>query len=95
MSRLSATTRLGSRAGRMTRVIRLVRLIRIIKLFKVINLTEAHGKGDDQLKDFVKDKDKTDDVKVNESRVGQKLNDLAQYRLVVLLLLMLFSTPIL
>jgi hypothetical protein len=81
----------------MTRVIRLVRLIRIIKLFKVINLTEAHGKGGDQLKDFVKDKDRTsnDDVKVNESRVGQKLNDLAQYRLVVLLLMMLFSTPIL
>lgn len=94
LARAGRTARIGTRAGR---IVRLVRLIRIVKLYK--HASKALEKEDDdditqEELEQINQKNNEEDIP-KESKVGQKLSDLTTRRVIVIVLIMMFSIPIL
>ena len=94
LARAGRTARVGTRAGR---IVRLVRLIRIVKLYK--HATKALEKEtDDDITqeelEQINQKNTEEDIP-KESKVGQKLSDLTTRRVIVIVLIMMFSIPVL
>eukprot|EP00744_Colponema_vietnamica_P002709 GILI01004220.1.p1 GENE.GILI01004220.1~~GILI01004220.1.p1 ORF type:complete len:852 (+),score=253.70 GILI01004220.1:189-2744(+) len=87
---IAKTGRASRAASRASRIIRIVRLIRLIKVYKQ---AQAHLNTDEVKNNQVVDLQSR--VKIGpESRVGKKLSELTTQRVVVLVLIMLFSTSI-
>lgn len=98
LARAGRGARVGTRAGR---IVRLVRLIRIVKLYKHAHKAlERHPKetnNDDITAEELAQihaKNAQEDVP-KESHVGQKLSDLTTRRVITIVLIMMFSVPIL
>ena len=99
LARAGRGARIGTRAGR---IVRLVRLIRIVKLYKHAHKAlekEAEEEGDDkeltpeELEEIQNQNVESEIPK--ESHVGRKLSDLTTRRVIVIVLIMMFSVPIL
>ncbi len=97
LARAGRGARVGTRAGR---IVRLVRLIRIVKLYK--NAHKALEKntpveGEDiTAEELQQIHEKNDEKEIEkESYVGQKLSDLTTRRVITIVLIMMFSVPIL
>lgn len=97
LARAGRGARVGTRAGR---IVRLVRLIRIVKLYK--NAHKALEKntpieGEDITAEELRQiHEKNDEKEIEkESYVGQKLSDLTTRRVITIVLIMMFSVPIL
>lgn len=110
IARASRGARIGTRAGRIARIVRLIRLIRIVKLYKQADqafrirqqvTSEDIGQNDNQeLEGYEGIPDKIDLKELltkdyKESQVGKKLSELTTRRTVIMVLSMLFITPIL
>jgi hypothetical protein len=97
LARAGRSARIGTRAGR---IVRLVRLIRIVKLYKHASkaLAKDHKDADDDLSkeelEQIQSANEAQDVP-SESHVGQKLSDLTTRRVIVIVLIMMFSIPVL
>lgn len=99
LARAGRGARIGTRAGR---IVRLVRLIRIVKLYKHAHKAlEKEGDEDDEKEDItpaelehIQAESKEPDIPA-ESHVGRKLSDLTTRRVIVIVLIMMFSVPIL
>ena len=77
-------SRAGTRTSRIIRIIRLIRLISIVKLYK----SAKQAMKDD-------DEEEQDSQEIpSESKVGKKLSDLTTKRVIILVLLMLFTLPL-
>lgn len=96
LARAGRSARIGTRAGR---IVRLVRLIRIVKLYKHAskalnsNVTSEDDLSKEELEQIQSANAKEDAPQ--ESHVGQKLSDLTTRRVIVIVLIMMFSIPIL
>lgn len=98
LARAGRAARIGTRAGR---IVRLIRLIRIIKLYK--NARKAMDKQKDKksndedisAEELAQIQGKNDPTKsMQESKVGQKLSDLTTRKVIVIVLVMMFSVPL-
>jgi hypothetical protein len=97
LARAGRAARIGTRAGR---IVRLIRLIRIIKLYK--NARKAmdkqnKNKNDEDIsaEELAQIQGKNDPTKnLQESKVGQKLSDLTTRKVIVIVLVMMFSVPL-
>jgi len=110
LARASRGARIGTRAGRMTRVIRLIRLIRVVKLYKSANQAIAREEKKNEKNIVINPHElvhhsntQNEDIdyrellaqdQVKESKVGKKLSDKTTKRVIVMVLVMLFSVPI-
>jgi len=95
LARASRTSRVGTRAGRVARVVRVVRLVRMLKIYKVLSgyLARLSKKESDAIIGRpIDDDDST--IRTAESRVGVKLTELTTRRIVIGVLLMLFTMPL-
>jgi hypothetical protein len=100
LARAGRGARVGTRAGR---IVRLVRLIRIVKLYKHAHKAlEKTGPNEDEKEDMTaeelaqihaKNAEAQDSPK--ESHVGQQLSDLTTRRVITIVLIMMFSVPLL
>ena len=93
---------IASQAGKILWVVRLVRLIRIVKLYKNVSKTIEKKDEDDpynvEIKWVKKDEEEEEEDTMlvpEESKVGRKLSDLTTKRVIVLVLAMMFATPLL
>lgn len=98
LARAGRGARVGTRAGR---IVRLVRLIRIVKLYKNAHKALEKNTGIDsdeitaeELQQIHAKNDSEKEVE-KESYVGQKLSDLTTRRVITIVLIMMFSVPIL
>ena len=99
LARAGRGARVGTRAGR---IVRLVRLIRIVKLYKHAHKAlEKEGDEDGEKEEItpeefehIQAESKEPDIPA-ESHVGRKLSDLTTRRVIVVVLIMMFSVPIL
>ena len=96
LARAGRSARIGTRAGR---IVRLVRLIRIVKLYKHASKALDRGAAteDDLSKEELEQIQSANagEEAPKESHVGQKLSDLTTRRVIVIVLIMMFSIPIL
>ena len=98
LARAGRGARVGTRAGR---IVRLVRLIRIVKLYKHAHKALEHNVPDDENGKITADELAQIHAKNNapdpskESHVGQQLSDLTTRRVITIVLIMMFSVPIL
>lgn len=97
LARAGRGARVGTRAGR---IVRLVRLIRIVKLYKHAHkaLDKEDKSGDEKIsaEELAQIQNKNKDALVpKESHVGKKLSDLITRRVIVIVLVMMFSVPLL
>jgi hypothetical protein len=100
LARAGRGARVGTRAGR---IVRLVRLIRIVKLYKHAHKAlENKHKFDEDDDDITAEelaqihaKNNNDAEPKKESHVGQQLSDLTTRRVITIVLIMMFSVPIL
>lgn len=97
LARAGRGARVGTRAGR---IVRLVRLIRIVKLYKHAHKALEKESSEDnedispeELAQIQANSHEPDIPK--ESHVGRKLSDLTTRRVIVIVLIMMFSVPIL
>lgn len=98
LARAGRGARVGTRAGR---IVRLVRLIRIVKLYKHAHKAlerEADTEEGEEISpeelEQIQAKNQEPDIP-KESHVGRKLSDLTTRRVIVIVLIMMFSVPIL
>jgi hypothetical protein len=96
LARAGRSARVGTRAGR---IVRLVRLIRIVKLYKHAHKAlEKESSNDDEMTpdelEQIHNSNNEADVP-KESHVGRQLSDLTTRRVIVIVLIMMFSVPIL
>lgn len=97
LARAGRGARVGTRAGR---IVRLVRLIRIVKLYKHAHkaLEKETRDDDNQINaeelEQIHNKNHEPDIP-KESHVGRQLSDLTTRRVIVIVLIMMFSVPIL
>ena len=97
LARAGRAARIGTRAGR---IVRLIRLIRIIKLYKNARTAMDKQKGKGNEEDISAEElaqiQKSNEPKMNmeESKVGQKLSDLTTRKIIVIVLIMMFSVPL-
>lgn len=98
LARAGRAARIGTRAGR---IVRLIRLIRIIKLYK--NARNAMDKQKDKksndedisAEELAQIQGKNEPkLNMEESKVGQKLSDLTTRKVIVIVLVMMFSVPL-
>lgn len=97
LARAGRGARVGTRAGR---IVRLVRLIRIVKLYKHAHKAlEKESKDDENqinAEELEQIHNKTEGPDIpKESHVGRQLSDLTTRRVIVIVLIMMFSVPIL
>jgi hypothetical protein len=100
LARAGRGARVGTRAGR---IVRLVRLIRIVKLYKHAHKALEHTPVDDENGEITADELAQIHAKnvssgpdpTKESHVGQQLSDLTTRRVITIVLIMMFSVPIL
>lgn len=98
LARAGRGARVGTRAGR---IVRLVRLIRIVKLYKHAHTAIEKRHPDPNNEDItaeelaqIHEKNAKKDIP-KESHVGQQLSDLTTRRVITIVLIMMFSVPIL
>lgn len=98
LARAGRGARVGTRAGR---IVRLVRLIRIVKLYKHAHKALEKEQHDEEHEDIsaeelaqIQKSAGGHDIP-KESHVGQKLSDLTTRRVIVIVLIMMFSVPLL
>eukprot|EP00397_Hematodinium_sp_SG-2012_P011350 GEMP01011487.1.p1 GENE.GEMP01011487.1~~GEMP01011487.1.p1 ORF type:complete len:998 (+),score=166.87 GEMP01011487.1:91-3084(+) len=92
MTRAGRAGRVGTKAARIVRIIRLVRLVRIVKLYKSV-VFRFSKKKDQEQEDLLWD-DYPDEAMMNQSRVSKKLSELTSKRVIMIVLGMLFCTPV-
>lgn len=92
MTRAGRAGRVGTKAARMMRIIRLVRLVRIVKLYK--SFVYRFSKKKEQEHDDSMWDDYPDEAMMSQSRVSKKLSDLTGKRVIMIVLGMLFCTPV-
>jgi len=98
LARAGRGARVGTRAGR---IVRLVRLIRIVKLYKHAHKAFENAPVPDSeditAEELAQIQAKNTDEKdaEKESHVGQQLSDLTTRRVITIVLIMMFSVPIL
>lgn len=94
LARAGRGARIGTRAGR---IVRLVRLIRIVKLYKhahkALEKEDADGISAEELQQI--QSQNVEDLVPKESHVGKHLSDLTTRRVIVIVLIMMFSVPLL
>lgn len=94
LARAGRGARIGTRAGR---IVRLVRLIRIVKLYKHAHKALEKSSDEDITKEDleqIQNQNKNDMIP-KESHVGKHLSDLTTRRVIVIVLIMMFSIPLL
>ena len=98
LARAGRAARIGTRAGR---IVRLIRLIRIIKLYKNARNAmdkQKEKKGEDEeisAEELAQIQKKNEpNMNMQESKVGQKLSDLTTRKVIVIVLIMMFSVPL-
>jgi len=94
LARAGRGARVGTRAGR---IVRLVRLIRIVKLYKHASKALVKDEENELSKEELEqlENKRAEDAIPQESHVGRKLSDLTTRRVIVIVLIMMFSFPIL
>jgi len=108
LARASRGARVGTKAGRVVRIIRLVRLVKLYKQAQMqMNKQDKKKEGEEEedvMDKLVREKQQrereemekkggTPQVTPTESKVGKKLSDLTTRRVIILVLVMMFSVP--
>jgi hypothetical protein len=96
LARAGRGARVGTRAGR---IVRLVRLIRIVKLYKHASTALDKDKDKESINqeeiEQIRSSSRSSTEVMQESYVGKKLSDLTTRRVIVIVLIMMFSVPVL
>ncbi len=93
VSKSSRASRAGTRASRVIKIIRLIRLLRISKVFKAMIKENPEP---EQMADDVSDKTSVIDLPQGnrkENQIGNTLSKLTSQRIIIIVLLMVFTIP--